>query len=67
MSAVIYKGRLLHEIEIVQLLHNHKYYGVDQSRFAKPLESSAKNIMNNYPKTTRSFLPAVQFVTNLNF
>ena len=65
-SAVNLKQRLLHENEIVQLLHNYKCYGVDQSRFRKLLESSAKNVKNNYSKTTPSFLPAVQFVTSLN-
>ena len=53
MSAVIFKQRLLNENEIMQLLHNYKRYGVDQSRFRKPLQSSNKNIKNNYPKTTR--------------
>ena len=43
-SAVIFKQSLLHENEIVQLLHNHKCSGVDQSRFRKPLQSSHKNI-----------------------
>ena len=33
--AVIYKQRLLHENEIVQLLHNYKFYGVEQSHFRK--------------------------------
>ena len=47
MSAVIYKQRLMHEKEIVQLLHNYKFYEVDQSRFRKPLQSSAKNVKNN--------------------
>ena len=54
------------EYKIVQLLHNYKCYGVDQSRFRKLLQSSAKNLKNNFPKTTRSFLPAVQFVSSLN-
>ena len=53
-SAVIYKQRLLHENEIVQLLHNYKCYGVDQSRFRRPLQSSDKNVKNNYPKETGS-------------
>ena len=53
-SAVIYKQRLLHENEIVQLLHNYKCYGVDQSRFRRPLQSSDKNVKNNYPKKTVS-------------
>ena len=65
-SAVIYKQKFLHENEIVQLLHNYKCYGVEQSHFRKPLKSSAKNVNNNYRKTTRSFLPTVQFVTSLN-
>ena len=52
-SVVIFKQSLLHENEIVQLLHNHKCYGVDQSRFRKPLKSSQKNVKNNYLKTTR--------------
>ena len=65
-SAGIYKQRLLHENEIAQLLHNYKCYGVDQSHFRKPLQSSAKNVQNNYFENTRSFLPAVQFVTGLN-
>ena len=52
-SAVIYKQKLLHENEIVQLFHNYKCYGGDQSRFRKPSESSAKNVKNNCPKTTR--------------
>ena len=54
------------EYKIVQLLHNYKCYGVDQSRFRKLLQSSAKNLKNNFPKMTRSFLPAVQFVSSLN-
>ena len=65
-SVVIFKQSLLHENEIVQLLHNHKCYGVDQSPFRKPLKSSQKNVKNNYLKTTRSFLPVVKFVTSLN-
>ena len=65
-SAVIYKQSLLHENEIVQLLHNYKCYGVVLSCFKKPLQSSAKKVKSNYPKTTRSFLPVVQFVTTLN-
>ena len=63
--AVIYKQSLLHENEIVQLLHNYKCYGV--VRFRKLLQSFVKAIKNNYPKTTRSFLPVVQFVTDLNY
>ena len=43
-SAVIYKQRFLHENEIVHC----KSYGIDQSRFRKPLQSSAKNVENNY-------------------
>ena len=43
-SAVIYKQRLSHEKEIVQLLHNYKSYGIDQSPFRKPLQSTAKNV-----------------------
>ena len=43
-SAVIYKQRFLHEDEIVHC----KSYGIDQSRFRKPLQSSAKNVENNY-------------------
>ena len=51
-SAVIYKQRPLHENVIA---------------LSKAiLESSAKNVKNNYRKTTRSFLPAAQFVTTLN-
>ena len=46
-SAIIYKQRLLHENEIVQLLHNYKCYDVDQSRFRKPLQSSATNVKYN--------------------
>ena len=60
--AVIYKQRLLHENEIVQLLHNYKCYGVVLSRFRKSLQSSAKNVKNNNPKTTGSFLTVAQFV-----
>ena len=60
-SAVIYKQRLLNEKEIVQLIHNYKCYDVDQNHFRTPLKSSAKNMKNNYPKTTRSFLPPIQF------
>ena len=52
-SAVIYKQRLLHENEIVQLLHNYKCYGVQQSRFRKPLQSSVKNVKNNDLKNER--------------
>ena len=51
--------------EIIQLLHNYKCYGVDQSRFRKPSQSSAKNVKNNYPKKTRSFSPDVQFITTV--
>ena len=66
-SAVIYKQSLLHENEIVQLLYNYKCYGVDQSHFRKPLQSSLLNVKNNnYFKETHSFLLAVQFVTSLN-
>ena len=61
-----YLQSLLNENEIVQLLHNYKCYGVDQSRFRKPLQSSIKNVKNNYLKTTRSFLPVVKFVASLN-
>ena len=64
--AVIYKQSLLHENEIVQLRHNYKCYGVALYRFKKPLQSSAKKVKSNCPKTTRSFLPIVQFVTSLN-
>ena len=43
-SAVIYKQRLSHKNEIVQLLHNCKCYGVDQNlerkRFLKWLWST---------------------------
>ena len=38
-SEVIQKQSLLHENEIVQLLHNYKCYGVDKTRFRKPLKS----------------------------
>ena len=65
-SAVIYKQKRLHENKIVQLLHNYKYYGVEQSHFRKPLKSSAKNVPNNYSKMNRSFLPSIQYVTSLN-
>ena len=65
-SAVIYKQSLLHVNEIVQLLHNCKCYGVDQSYFRKPLQGSVKKVKNNYLKNTRSFLPVVKFVTSLN-
>ena len=65
-SALIYKQRLLHENGIVQLLHNYKSYGIDQSHFRKPIRSSAKNVKNNYLKKTRLLLPAVQFLTSLN-
>ena len=65
-STVIYKQKPLHENEIVQLLHDDKCYGVEQSNFGKPSKSSAKNVNNNHRKTTRSFLPTVQFVTSLN-
>ena len=41
-SAVIHKQRLLHENEIVQLLHSYTCYGVEQSRFRKSSQSSAK-------------------------
>ena len=69
-SAVIHKQRLLHENEIVQLLHSYTCYGVQQSRFRTSSQSSAKNVKNNYPEKTRSFLPAVQILTSfrrLNF
>ena len=65
-SAVIYKQSLLHENEIVQLLHIYKCYGIDQSRFRKRLQSSVKNVKNNYLKTNLSFLQIVKFVTSLN-
>ena len=65
-SAVIYKQSPLHEKEIVQLLLNCKCYGVALIRFRKPLQSSAKKVKNIDPETTRSFLPAVQFVASLN-
>ena len=65
-SAVIYKQGLSHENKIVQLLHNIKCYGAEQRNSRKPLKSSAKNVKSNYRKTTRSFLPAVQFATSLN-
>ena len=65
-SAVTYKQNLLHENEIVQLLHNCKCYGIVLSRFKKPSQSSSKKVKSNYPKTTRSFLLVVQFVTSLN-
>ena len=55
MSEVIYKQRLLNENEIVQFLQNCKCYDVDQSHFRKPWKSSAKNIRNKCPKSTRSF------------
>ena len=56
----------LHENEIVQLLYNYKCYKIDQNHFRKPLQSSAKNVKNNYPKKTCSFLRAIQLVTSLN-
>ena len=65
-SAVIYKQSLLHVNEILQLLHNCKCYGADRSYFRRPLQSSVKNVKNNYLKTTRSFLRVVKFVTSLN-
>ena len=34
--------------------------------FNKGLTEFCKNIKNNYSKMTRSFLPAVQFVTSLD-
>ena len=51
--AVIYKQKLLHENEIAKYIHNCKCYGVSQIHFIKPLQSSAKTVKNNYPKTTR--------------
>ena len=63
MSAVICKQKLLHKHEIVQLLHNYKFYDVEQSHFGKPFCQERKNVKNNYRKTVRSLLPAVQFVT----
>ena len=65
-SAIIHKQRLLHENEIVRLLHNYKCYGFEQSHFRKPSRSSAKNVKNNYTEKTRSFLRAVQILTSLN-
>ena len=65
-SPVIYKQRLLHLNEIVQLLYNYKCDPVDQNVSRRPLLSSVKNVKNNYSKTTLSFLPAVRFVTSLN-
>ena len=65
-SVFIYKQNLLHENKIRQLLHNYKCYGVDQGRYRKPLQSSAKNVKSNYLKKAGSFLLAVQFVTSLN-
>ena len=52
---IIYKQRLLHENEIVQLLHNYKCYGFDQNRFRRPLQNFAKNVKNNYPKRPVQF------------
>ena len=63
MSAVICKQKLLHKHEIVQLPHNYKFYDVDQSDFGKPFCQESKNVKNNYRKTVRSLLLAVQFVT----
>ena len=65
-SAVIYKQRILHLNEIVQLLYNYKCYSVDQNLSRKPLQSTVKNVKNNYRKNNRSFLPAIQTVTSLN-
>ena len=48
------------------ILHNYKCYGIDQNRFRKSLQSSGKNVKNNYFKTTHLFLPTIQFVTSLN-
>ena len=64
--SVIKKQKCLHENEIVQVFHNYKCYGVEQRHFRHPLKSSAKNVKNNYRKTNRSFLPAVQYITGLN-
>ena len=68
-SAVTYKQRLLHQNEFAQLLHIYgvdKCYGLDKSCSRKLLQSSAKKVMSNFAKKTRSFLAAVQFVTSLN-
>ena len=63
MSAVIYKQRLLHENETVQFFITANSMVLNNVI----LEShSAKNVKNNYCKTIRSFLPAVQFVAGLN-
>ena len=62
----IKKQKCLHENEIVQVFHNYKCYGVEQRNFRHPLKSSARNVKNNYRKTNRSFLPAVQDITGLN-
>ena len=53
MSAVICKQRLLHKNKI---LHSYKCYGVDQTDFRKPLQSSTKNMKKKYPKRTHSFV-----------
>ena len=66
MSAFIFKQRLLHENDILQLLPNYKCYGIEQSSFTKHFNISAKNVNNNYRKTTGSFLPAAQVITSLN-
>ena len=57
--------KTLHKNEIVQLLHIYKCHGVDQSRFKKPLQSSATKVKNNYSEKTCPFSPDVQFVTSL--
>ena len=60
-TAVIDKQRLLNEQEIVQLIHNYKCYGVEQSHFRKPLKRSTINLKKSYRKTTRLFLIMVSF------
>lgn len=50
-------------------LHNCQYSGVNESYFRKPLQSPAKNMKNNYPKTTHLFFtspPIFKSVKSLN-
>ena len=65
MSAAFDQQRLLHENEIVQLLHNYKCNGVNQSRLRNPLQSSVKNVRTITLKRTVYFYPLFKVVTSL--
>ena len=65
-SVVSYKQRLLHETRWYNHFIITNAMVLTKAVLRKPLQSSAKNLKNNYGIKTRSFLPAVQSVTSLN-